>query len=231
MNNPQRRPLPRFSRSLTLAATAAITAAATLAVACADPVGDAPRAQVQQGTAPQAVARDPAAPTARYVFSQDGSEVGFVGAKVTGKHIGSFKSFTGTIEAPSARVEDARVEVDIDMASVVTDNAKLTGHLQSPDFFDVARFPKARFVSTSIAKNADGTATVTGDLTLHGVSKRISFPARIGVAGETATAKAEFGINRKDFGVVYPGMPDDLIKDEVLLKLDVTARRAAASRS
>ncbi len=112
-----------------------------------------------------------------------------------------------------------------------TDNPKLTGHLQSADFFDVAKFPTARFTSTSIAQGKDGTTTVTGDLTMHGVTQRISFPAQVTQSGDLATATAAFGINRKDFGLVYPGMPDDLIKDEVLLKLDVQARRGSGPRS
>jgi polyisoprenoid-binding protein YceI len=212
MNTP--RPL------LALAAVAAVLVPA----ACADPVGDAPRAQVQ-AAAPHAAAAPQAAGT-RYTFSEQGSKVSFVGAKITNKHEGGFKKLTGTIDVPDGRPELARVDVVIDTASIYTDNPKLTGHLQGADFFDVAKFPTARFTSTSIAKGTDGTTTVTGDLTMHGVTQRISFPAQVAQQGDTATATAAFGINRKDFGLVYPGMPDDLIKDEVLLQLDVQAKRA-----
>lgn len=203
----------------------------TLAFAgCADPVGDAPRAEVKATPEKASSEPKPAAQPAAgdtFAFSQDGSKVEFVGAKVTKKHDGGFKTFQGTISVPGGKVEQAKVDVTIDMKSVWTDTEKLTGHLMSPDFFDVANIPTAKFVSTSItAPAADGTSTVTGDFTLHGVTKRISFPAKITISGDTASATAEFGINRKDFGIVYPGAPDDLIADEVLLKLDVKANKS-----
>src|SRR5690606_18049800 len=115
----------------------------------------------------------------------------------------------------------------IDTASLVADAEKLTGHLKSEDFFDVERFPTARFVSTSIQKGGEGesTHTVTGNLTLRDVTKSIAFPAKIEAEGDEVEVEAEFAINRRDFGIVYPGMPDDLIKDDVLIKLDVDAKQ------
>ncbi|MDP2345801.1 MAG: YceI family protein [Deltaproteobacteria bacterium] len=199
-------------------------------VACADPVGDAPRATVSAAAPKPATptAAPPVAPAAgatRYVFADEtGATVAFVAAKVTGKHDGGFKKTKGTIDVAGGQ---ANVDVEIDMASVFSDAPKLTTHLLSADFFDVAQFPTARFTSKSIAVTADGKSDVTGDLTLHGVTKTISFPATVVVTPTLATAKAAFGINRKDFGIVYPGKPDDLIKDEVLLKLDVTAKPAS----
>ena len=68
---------------------------------------------------------------------------------------------------------------------------------------------------------------VTGDLTLHGVTKTISFPAVISLDGDTLSTKSEFYINRKDFNIVYPGKPDDLIRDEVVIKFDLKANKGA----
>lgn len=202
-----------------------------LTTACADAVGDKPQATVVS-TPVATPARTGAATPAtaakdgpRYAITAEGSSVGFVAAKVTKTHTGGFGRFSGTIVAPSDKPQDATVDVQIDMASVTTDNQKLTEHLKKPDFFDVAQFPTGRFTSTSIAPNPDGTVTVTGDLTLRGVTKRVSFPATVAVAGDTATAKAEFGINRQDFKIAYKGAPDDLVRDDVLLKLDVKAKR------
>jgi polyisoprenoid-binding protein YceI len=94
--------------------------------------------------------------------------------------------------------------------------------LKTKDFFEVERFPTSHFVATSFQPiTQGGTHTVTGDLELHGVKKQISFPATITVQGNSASGKAEFKINRKDFGIEYRGMADDLIKDDVLLKLDL----------
>jgi polyisoprenoid-binding protein YceI len=66
---------------------------------------------------------------------------------------------------------------------------------------------------------------VTGNLDLHGVKKSITFPATIKVEGDTVEVSAEFAINRKDFGIVYAGMPDDLIKDDVLMKVKLKAKK------
>ncbi len=108
------------------------------------------------------------------------------------------------------------------MGSLVADQDKLTSHLKSPDFFNVGKYPKATFKSTEIKEGGEGgTHTVTGDLTLLATTKKITFAATIAVAEGSATGKAEFKINRQDFGIVYPGKPDDLIKDDVLLKLDL----------
>jgi polyisoprenoid-binding protein YceI len=64
---------------------------------------------------------------------------------------------------------------------------------------------------------------VTGNLTLHGITKSISFPATITVAGDTVNADATFSINRKDFSINYPGKVDDVIRDDVLVKLTIHA--------
>ena len=169
----------------------------------------------------------PTAGSASYTFSNDGSQVAFVGAKITGKHDGSFGAFKGTASVPDGDLTKAQVKVEIDTASVTTDAEKLTGHLKSGDFFDVAKFPKATFTTTSIKAGGDkgATHTVTGNLDLHGVTKSITFPATIKVVGDGLEVDAEFAINRKDFQLVYPGKPDDLIKDDVLLKLKVRGKK------
>jgi polyisoprenoid-binding protein YceI len=166
-----------------------------------------------------------AAPAAARVLKADpaASSIGFVGAKITGDHSGSFKTFTG--ETVVEGTAPKSVKFTIETGSVTSDDEKLTGHLKSPDFFDVEKFPKAEFVSTAIvAKTAAGGATheITGDLDLHGVKKAITFPATITIETASAKGTAEFKINRKDFSIVYPGMPDDLIKDEVLLKISLS---------
>ncbi|HEY1101683.1 MAG TPA: YceI family protein [Myxococcota bacterium] len=219
--------------------------ALTLAVAaCSDPAKDAPKAVVTDAPAvpaavdpvtPPPAAEAPAAAVApvalpegtRYTFSNDGSTVAFTGSKVTGKHDGVFNTFSGTVVVPEGKPELAAVTVDITLASAKTDAEKLDGHLQSPDFFDVAKYPTANFTSTKVERAADGKSTVTGNLTLKGQTKQISFPAVATVEGDTVSATAEFAINRKDFGIVYAGKADDLIRDEVLVKLTIKAKKAA----
>lgn len=165
--------------------------------------------------------------TATYSFSNDGSQVAFVGAKVTGKHDGSFGAFKGTVAVPDGDLGKAVVKVEIETASVTADVGQLTEHLKSDAFFDVAKFPKATFTSSAIKAGGDKGAshTVTGNLDFHGVTKSISFPANIKVLGEAIEVDAEFGMNRKDFQVTYPGKANDLIKDEVLLKLKIRGKK------
>jgi polyisoprenoid-binding protein YceI len=94
---------------------------------------------------------------------------------------------------------------------------------------------KVAFVGSKVTGHHDGssiqaggdkgaTHTITGNLELRGVTKQISFPATIRVATGAVDVNAEFAINRKDFGLSYPGKADDLIRDDVLVKLDVHAK-------
>lgn len=196
-----------------------------LAVACADPAANAPDAVVHEAE-PEPVAEAPQDEMAAmegtlYSFAE-GSTVGFVGSKVTGSHEGGFKSFKGGITVPDSNLEKASVDVLIDATSLWSDNDSLTGHLKSADFFDVENFPSARFTSSEIASAEGGGFTVTGNLELHGVTKQISFPATIAMSETGVTAEAEFSINRFDFEIVYPGKTDDLIREEVLIKLALT---------
>jgi len=141
-----------------------------------------------------------------------------VAAKITRSHDGSFKQFTGTATFAGDVLQAA--SFDVDTASLQTDTEKLTAHVKTKDFLDVEKFPKASFKSTSIVAKPAGSATheITGELTLHGVTQEIKFPATIDLTPDTVTGRAEVAINRQKFGVAYPGMPDDLIKDEVVLK-------------
>jgi len=202
--------------------------ALVLAQGCNNPGKDKPKAEVADAV--QAPVAAPAAQTGAvaYKFGPPDSKVEYVGAKVTKKHEGSFGNFSGTIQVPEGNAEKGSVTAEIDVATITSDDAKLTNHLKSPDFFDVQKFPKARFTSTSIKAGGEGgkSHTITGNLELKNVTKSITFPANVRVEGDTVHVDAEFSIDRKDFGIVYPGMPDDLIRDEVLLKLKIQAKKA-----
>ena len=210
-------------RKLGLAAGIALSFAV---IGCDDDPGKG--AAKAGASAAQPVKASPEKGAVKYVFSQDGSKTEFVGAKVSMKHDGSFEKFKGTIELVDADPTKSSVQVEIDMASIKTDSEKLTGHLKGADFFDVEKYPTAQFTSTGIKAGGEkgATHTVTGNLQMHGVTKSITFPATINVTGDSVTVRAEFAINRKDFNIVYPGMPDDLIKDDVLIKLNVAAKKS-----
>jgi polyisoprenoid-binding protein YceI len=198
---------------------------AFIAHGCANPAANKPQATVGEAS-PEAQSTKPAG-AETLVISPDNSKVEFVASKVTRSHNGSFKQFSGAIDLVNNRAENSRVTIDIQTNSVVTDEDDLTKHLQTPDFFDVAKYPKATFTSTKIEANTSGgaTHTITGNFDLHGVKKSISFPASIAIAADSVSVNAEFSINRKDWGIVYAGKADDLIRDGVVIKLTVKAPR------
>jgi polyisoprenoid-binding protein YceI len=161
-------------------------------------------------------------------ITPENSKVEFTGSKVTGKHEGGFKQFSGNIDLVNDKPEESQVAIDIEMNSVFTDADGLTKHLQTGDFFEVEKYPKSSFVSTKIvpdtAKGANNY-TVTGDLEMHGQTRSISFPSLITVNPNEVGVESEFAINRKDFGIVYAGKADDLIRDDVVIKLNLKAPR------
>ncbi len=213
------------SKRLLLALAVAIVAVA-LGACAADPAANAPAAEVTAPATTTPPAVEPAAPKTTIAIAPE-SSVGFVGSKVTGSHEGGFESFTGSVMVAGDEVTSAEVHIEIDATSLWADDERLTGHLKSADFFDVETHPTAAFHSTAIAANEDGTYTITGNLDLHGTTKQISFPATIAMSDGAFTANAEFSIKRFDFGIEYKGPADDLIRDDVLIKLDLRSAGAA----
>ena len=190
--------------------------------ACSDPAADQPRATT--GTATQASPQNIAG--TKYRITPEQSKIDFIGSKVTGSHNGSFQKFTGDVDYAGAP-ERSRVRVTIDADSITTDDANLTKHLKTADFFDVAKFPQATFESTEIKPGGQNAShTITGNLTMHGVTKSVTFPATINVTPDVASVDASFSINRKDFGINYAGAQDNLIRDDVVLKLTIRAPKA-----
>ena len=203
--------------------TLLIIVAAVLMCACANPAANKPKATVANAAPESAGAKPAGAETLK--ISPDNSKVEFVAAKVTRSHNGSFKQFAGAIDLVNNRAESSRVTIDIQTNSVLTDEPDLTKHLQTPDFFDVAKYPKATFTSTMIEPTGGANFNVTGNFELHGMKKSIRFPATITVAPDSVSVVAEFSINRQDFGLVYPGKADDLIRDGVVIKLTLKVPR------
>jgi polyisoprenoid-binding protein YceI len=192
--------------------------------ACNDPAADTTKARTGEATQ---VASPATAQGQKYLITTQNSKIEFVGSKVTGKHNGSFGDFSGQIDY-TGNPETSRVNITIKTDSITTDTPDLTKHLKTADFFDVAKFPEATFVSTAIKPGGENgaTHTVTGNLTLHGVTKAVTFPATINVTPEAATVESSFSINRKDFGINYAGAADNLIRDNVVLTLHIRATKA-----
>jgi polyisoprenoid-binding protein YceI len=145
---------------------------------------------------------------------------------------GSFHGISGVVRFDAANVSKSSVTATIDVSTVDTGVAARDGHLKSPDFFDVAKFPTMTFTSTSVTKVGDHY-DVKGDLTLHGVTKSVVLtletPSKeqIGMdkkahRGFTATTT----INRKDFGLSWGGTVssgDAVLGDDVKIELDIDA--------
>ncbi len=198
--------------------TAALTVFALTAIGCAP---DLREGRAVATIIPDAQAAEPASGDALSVDPSK-SKVHALGAKITGTHDVFFPSFTGELKLDAGT--PTAIVVTVNMGALRSDHDSLTGHLKAPDFFDTATFPTASFASTGIVAGAEGGShTVVGDLTIRGITQRVSFPANIEVSGGAMKAHAEFVIDRQAFGVAYPGRPDDLIADDVALTIDLAS--------
>jgi len=154
----------------------------------------------------------------KYVLSAENTKIEFVGSKKDGKHTGGFKKLEGDVSNDGTAW---KITVMIDTPSIYSDNEKLTGHLKSGDFFAIKDHPTAKFESTKIAKGEDGY-TVSGNLTLLGKTKAVTFPAAI-ATGKDFTLKAAFKIDRSDFGMTYG---EGKIDNEVKIDITVSAKKS-----
>jgi polyisoprenoid-binding protein YceI len=207
---------------LTLVVT--ILAGLIFVSACSDPAAD--KSKAVTGEAAPIASPATATRAQKYLITPQNSKIEFVGSKVTGSENGSFGDFSGQVDFAGAP-EQSRVNITIKMDSITTTSEGLAKHLKTADFFDVAKFPEASFVSTAIKAGGENGAShmVTGNLTMHGVTKSITFPATINVTGDVATVESTFSINRKDFGINYAGAADNAIRDNVVLTLHIRANK------
>ena len=143
---------------------------------------------------------------------------------------GRFNDFDAVIHLDRTNAANSSVEFTIQATSIDTGNKNRDEHLRSPDFFDVAKFPTISFKSVSIRERSKDLYDVTGDLTMHGVTKRITLPVQfLGFGrGPGGSEKAGFEItttlNRKDFGVVWNRNLDEggvLLGDDVKVTINL----------
>jgi polyisoprenoid-binding protein YceI len=182
-----------------------------------------------------ALAALPAMAQDTYKIDPVHSEASFKIRHLLAKASGRFTKFAGTIKVDTADISKSSVEVTIEAASINTDNADRDKHLKSPDFFDVEKFPTITFKSTAVKEVAKGKLEITGDFTLHGVTKRITFPITNAgtmagmqpgsvVAGFTDGALT---INRNDYGIkTFPGA----LGDDVAISLNIEAGQVVAAK-
>lgn len=154
---------------------------------------------------------------------------------------GEFGSVTGSANFDGKDATRAKVQAVIDAKSINTREPKRDDHLRSADFFDVAKYPTITFASRKIEQSADGKIKMTGDLTIHGVTKEVV----LDVDGPTQAIKDPYGnervgasattkVNRKDFGLMWNGLLESggvVVGDEVAITIDVELKRKASSAS
>lgn len=188
-------------------------------------------------------ATEVAAPAKARTYKVDASksEVKWHAKKVTGEHMGTIAVSNGQLQVNGNKVTGGKFVIDMN-SIVCTDikdaeyNQKLVGHLKSDDFFSVEKHPTATFNITSlkpVAKAAAGKPNynVTGDLTVKGITKQITFPATINVKDGVATAKADVTIDRSKFDVRYgsnsffDNLGDKAIYDDFVVSFNVTAKQ------
>ncbi|HVI32587.1 YceI family protein [Phenylobacterium sp.] len=144
-------------------------------------------------------------------------------------YVGQFAKVDGQLTLDPRRPEASRLDVTVDANSVGTLNDALDKHLKTADFLDTAKFPTATFKATRIRVTGERTADITGDLTLHGVTRPVTLEAEFNQAGVNPVDKtyslgfdAEAKIKRSDFGITayLPGVGDEVeLEIEAELKL------------
>lgn len=169
--------------------------------------------------------------TSKWSIDPNHSEIGFkvkhlMISNVTGK----FEKFAGTVESVSDDFVNASINFTAEIASVNTGQPQRDGHLQSPDFFDAAKFPQLKFVSTKFEKAGGSKYVLTGDLTIRDVTKPVTLDVEFsGIAKDPYNnTKAGFEItgklNRTDFGLNFNAPLETggvLLSEEIKLQIEV----------
>ena len=181
---------------------------------------------------------------AEYGFDKAHSHIGFSVKHILGKVPGEFKDYDGSFTFDPANPESSVVDVTIQATSISTDNDMRDHHLQSPDFFEVAKYPTLTFKSTSVRKgDGDNKYKVAGDLTIHGVTKSVTLDVDY-LGADTMpmdkegkmTAKivgfsATTTIDRRDFGLTFNktlASGNLMVGNDVAISLDIAGMDKAS---
>jgi polyisoprenoid-binding protein YceI len=151
------------------------------------------------------------------------STIQFVGTHVgpePNPRTGYFMQFKGVLAIDEATKTPTAASIEIETKSLITPIGKLTNHLQSPDFFDARKYPKASFKSTKFepVDAASGKYKVTGELSIRDKKKTITFPAEVKLTDASVLLSSKFKLKRSDFGMTFG--PDRVV-DEVAMTIEV----------
>jgi polyisoprenoid-binding protein YceI len=175
-----------------------------------------------------------AAEPAVYKVDADHSGVNFSIRHFVSNVSGRFRDFDGVIKYDPQNPAASSVGFTIRAASIDTTNNDRDEHLRSKDFFEVAKFPTLTFASTRVTPRDAATLEVTGNLTMHGVTREITFPVQLlgtmrAPQGEKAGFEAAFTLNRKEFGINWNNLLDSgpMLGDEVKIRIEIEANSQA----
>jgi polyisoprenoid-binding protein YceI len=156
-----------------------------------------------------------------YVPDTSHCQINFVGDSLLVSAHGFFEKWDGDFQIDRQDLANSTIRLTIDAASLNTRVERRDNHLRGPDFFDSAKYPQVTFVSTKIAKAGDSNYTLTGDLTLRGVTRSVDVPVRVVFArDDDARFRGEMKLNRKNFGMTYNSKMNP-VDDEVTVQFDL----------
>lgn len=175
------------------------------------------------------------AETETFVVDKNHSTATFKIRHMMANVVGQFRDFSADVNIDRANPEKSAVEFTIQTTSVDTGSTNRDNHLRSADFFEVEKFPTITFKSTEVVAKSKNDFSVTGDLTMHGVTKRVTLPVTFLGFGKTARGeKAGFEIettlNRKDYGVIWNRNLDEggvLLGDDVKVSINLEMDKKA----
>lgn len=175
--------------------------------------GSRDAAPAQAGFAgPQGLAVPAVPATSKWELDPENSSVGFVCKHVFTNVRGMFSKPSGTVTLDDSTPANSKVNVTMDVSGITTGVEERDAHLKGPDFFDAARFPVITFVSTSVERSSATSYSVTGNLTMHGVTRPVTLavtapPPFNHAGGIRRGIEATTSVNRKDFGLLweFPG--------------------------
>ena len=161
-----------------------------------------------------------------YTPSDEGSKVHFIIKNFGINTGGDFSGLKGQIVFSPEEVADSKFDVTVSASTIDTDNEMRDKNLASDEYFDAAKFPVIKMVSTKISKTnktTDGFYIFTGDLTIKGVTKSISFPFQVKKISDGYLFTGNFDIDRTDFGV---GEKNIVLSNKVSVSLSITAKKS-----
>ncbi len=144
---------------------------------------------------------------------------------VVSRTSGTFSDVKGNIMIDRKNLANSSIEAKISLLSVNSSHAKRDGHIQKDDYLDAGHFAEAKFVSSKINASSDTEGTVTGNFTLHGVTKEISFPFKVlgfgadPFGGYRMGLEGRTSIKASDYGFAWPLKPNAPVGDDVELTL------------